>query len=240
MKNSPDNIKFEIFHMPPENTNSVLVSSGDECVIFDAWGRTDDWVHLLKKRNFKLRAIYATHGHSDHISAAPELATKFDVPWYLNSGDHDLIWWGNPLLDYFGIPQIACNCKRPLQLTSGHHTILPGIDTDVILTPGHSQGGVIFYFHKFDILLMGDTLFQDNVGNYTFPGGNLDDLQKSIGKIYTLNLPDETYVVHGHGPDTTIGILKQRNPYFHSYQHCSGCCHDHCHDDCCCNHKKHR
>lgn len=94
--------KFEILHMPPENTNSVLVSFGDDAIIFDPWGRADAWEKLLESRGLRLRAIYATHGHSDHISAAPMLAEKYDVPWYMNHGDNDLIMWGNPLLDFLG------------------------------------------------------------------------------------------------------------------------------------------
>ena len=65
-----------------------------------------------------------------------------------------------------------------------------------------------------NILLIGDTLFQDNVGRFDFPGGNKDKLFESIHNLYAKNLDDGTYVVHGHGMDTTIGWLKQHNPFF--------------------------
>ena len=66
--------QFEVLHMPPENTNSLLVTVGKEAVIFDAWGNAVDWEKLLESRGLRLRAIYSTHGHGDHISAAPFLA----------------------------------------------------------------------------------------------------------------------------------------------------------------------
>ena len=62
--------------------------------------------------------------------------------------------------------------------------------------------------------MTGDTLFADSYGRYDFPGGNYDELMQSIRNLYNLDLDDETYVVHGHGMDTTIGWLKKHNPYF--------------------------
>lgn len=209
----PEN-KFEILHMPPENTNSVLVSSGDACVIFDAWGRADDWTRLLESRGLHLRAIYSTHGHPDHISAAPCLAKKYNVPWYLNRADWGLIGWGNELLDFFGIPHICAHCASPVDLPAGDYDVLPGVRMTAVSVPGHSAGGMAFYFPDFQILLTGDTLFRDGFGRYDFPTGNANALQESIRKIHNMRLADETYVVHGHGVDSTIGGLKDSNPYF--------------------------
>lgn len=234
-------VKFEILHMPPQNTNSVLVASGTECVIFDAWGRAADWEKLLSSRGLNLRAIYSTHGHPDHISAAQELADKYGAPWYLNKGDWDLIGWGNELLDFFEIPHIDSAVARPTDLTPGRHEILPGVFMDAIATPGHSAGGMAFYFPEYQILLTGDTLFRDSFGRYDFPGGDRTALGHSIAALYDLNLPDETYVVHGHGLDSTIAMLKRHNPNFkpmhsccnsHEHHHNGNCT---CHDDCCCH-----
>ena len=207
---------FEILRMPPENTNSVLVSVGDDAVIFDPWGHADAWSKLLESRGLNLRAIYATHGHSDHISAAPALAEKYNIQWFLNHADHDLVLWGNPLLDFFQIPHIEPDYRRPSDIAGGHTDILPGVSMDVIETPGHSAGGLSYYFPDFGILLTGDTLFRDSVGRCDLPGGDESVLRQSVAKIYAMNLPDEIYVVHGHGLDSTIGILKKQNPFFKS------------------------
>ena len=60
---------FEVLHMEPQNTNSVLVVVGNDAVIFDAWGLASDWEKLLTARGLRLRAAYTTHGHADHFSA---------------------------------------------------------------------------------------------------------------------------------------------------------------------------
>lgn len=206
--------KFEVLHMPPENTNSVLVSVGGDAVIFDAWGNAIDWEKLLETRGLRLRAIYSTHGHGDHISAAPTLAEKYDVPWYMNSEDNVLIGWSNGLLKYFGLPLIEGNYRQPTDIEAGVIEVLPGISVDVIEMPGHTPGGVAYYFPDFGILLTGDTLFRDGIGRYDLPGGDVNALLQSVAKLYEMNFPDETFVVHGHGIDSTIGVLKKENSYF--------------------------
>ena len=127
-----NDVKFEVLRMPPENTNSVLISLGTDAVIFDAWGRAKDWERVLIERGLNLRAIYSTHGHPDHISAAPALARAFNVDWYLNANDNYLIGWGNELLDMFGIPHIPANYKKPLNLSAGTMEILPDIDMEIM------------------------------------------------------------------------------------------------------------
>ena len=214
MPQNNDMPNFEILHMPPENTNSVLVTRGNDAVIFDAWGRVADWEKLLTARGLRLRAIYSTHGHGDHIAAAPMLAEKYNIPWFLNSEDDVLISWSNNLLKYFGLPEIENDYRRPTDLESGTIEILPGVFADVIESPGHTPGGVMYYFPEFGILLTGDTLFRDSCGRYDLPGGDANALMQSISKLYEMNLPDETYVVHGHGVDSTIGMMKTENPYF--------------------------
>lgn len=207
-------VKFELLRMPPENTVSVLVSVGNDAVIFDAWGRADDWVKVLSERGLKLRAIYATHGHPDHIAAAPALAKKFDVDWFLSEKDNFLIGWGNGLLDMFNIPHIDNDYKKTKNIPLGTIEILPGIDMKVMESPGHTPGGLMFYFPKYNILLVGDTLFADSVGRCDLPGGDMVALKQSVHNLYNMNLDDATYVVHGHGMNTTIEYLKKHNNFF--------------------------
>lgn len=209
-----NDVKFEVLHLPPTNTNSVLVSSGQDAVIFDAWGNAKDWEKVLLERGLKLRAIYATHGHPDHISATPSLSKAFNVDWYMNTSDNYLIGWGNELLDMFGIPHIHADCKQPINISAGNIDILPDVNMEIIESPGHTPGGLMFYFPKYEILLTGDTLFADAIGRYDFPGGSYDNLIQSIHNLYEMDLNDGTYVVHGHGIDSTIGGLKKHNPFF--------------------------
>ena len=207
-------VKFEVLHLPPTNTNSLLVSCGTDAVIFDAWGKPKDWERVLLERGLKLRAIYSTHGHPDHISAAPALARAFNVDWYLNKNDEYLIGWGNELLDMFGIPHIHSDYKTPIHISAGNIEILPAVNMDVIESPGHTPGGLMFYFPKYKILMTGDTIFRDGVGRTDFPGGNADELRQSVSNLYEMDLDDDVYVVHGHGIDTTIEWLKKHNGFF--------------------------
>lgn len=194
--------------MPPENTNSVLVSSGGDCVIFDAWGRADDWEKLLKQRGLNLRAIYSTHGHSDHISAAPELARAHNVPWFMNTADVPLILWGNGILDFWELPRIPDDFTPPCDLTAGRVKILDDIEMEIIASPGHSLGGVMFYFPEYKILMTGDTIFHDGVGRTDLPGGDDAMLHKSVANLIKMDLPDDSYVVHGHGSDSLMHDIK--------------------------------
>jgi len=207
-------VKFEVLHLPPTNTNSVLVSNGTDAVVFDAWGKAADWEKVLLERGLKLRAIYSTHGHPDHISAAPALARAFNIDWFLNDKDNYLIGWGNELLDMFGIPHIHKDFKKPVNISKGKLEILPGIEMDVLESPGHTPGGLMFYFPEYKILLTGDTLFAQSFGRFDFPGGSQQQIFESIHKLYEMNLEDGVYVVHGHGMDTTVDWLKKNNPFF--------------------------
>ncbi|MDE6478212.1 MAG: MBL fold metallo-hydrolase [Alphaproteobacteria bacterium] len=206
--------EFDVIHMPPENTNSVLVSMGGDCVIFDAWGRADDWVRLLDERGLRLRAIYTTHGHPDHFSAAPFLAAHYNVPWFLATPDDEIIPWGNSLLDYFGLPHVTDDNVAPTPLVGREIAVLPELIAAVVPAPGHSPGGVMFHFAGEKVLISGDTIFADSVGRWDLPGGDLNTLRTSIARVAAMNLPDDTRVIHGHGPDSTIGGLRRYNPYF--------------------------
>jgi glyoxylase-like metal-dependent hydrolase (beta-lactamase superfamily II) len=99
-----------------------------------------EWTRIIDEHGLKLRAIYATHGHPDHISAAPMLAKQYNVPWYLHSGDFRIVGWGNDLLTYFGLPQITVDDVRPTLLDVQDTTVLPGVTMKIIETPGHTPG----------------------------------------------------------------------------------------------------
>ena len=216
MQQKLQNSKFELIEMHPKNTQSVIVSVGMNCVVFDPWGHADDWIEKLDTRGLKLQAIYATHGHPDHIACAPKLAAHYGVPWFLHGGDFRLVGSGNGLLEYFNLPPIDVNDIHPTLLKIKKTEILPNLLMDVIETPGHTPGGVAYNFPNEKLMIIGDTLFQDSIGRYDLPGGNEKMLMQSIKNLYNLNLSDDTEIVHGHGMATNIKYLKENNPYFHN------------------------
>ncbi len=208
-----NNIQFELLQMSPRFTNSVLVHDGDDCVIFDAWGRADDWLKLLGTRNLKLTAIYSTHGHPDHISAAPDLVDDTGCKWFLNGLDFDLYAWGDDLLIQFGLPPMTRGIM-PISLPENPIQIFPNVNMQIIQMPGHTPGGVAFYFPDNKICLTGDSIFADGIGRTDLPGGDFTQLMQSISNFYNLNLPNDTVVVPGHGNITTVSELKTINPWF--------------------------
>lgn len=203
--------KIEIIKMMPEFTNSVLITKDGLAVIFDPWGRGEDWLKLLDERGLKLHSIYCTHGHFDHISAVAGLP---NVPWHLHPEDVNLLEWSNQILQQYDAPRIDTEKFPPQPISVGEIEILPDVHMNAIHCPGHSRGGMAFYFGNENTLLIGDTLFQDSIGRYDLPGANMQQLNESVTKIYNMNFPDDTIVIHGHGPETTIGWLKENNRFF--------------------------
>lgn len=233
--------KFEIITMEPQNTNSVLMVSGSDAVIFDAWGRAEDWRQLLDERHLRLRAIYSTHGHGDHIAAAAALAAHYQVPWFLNPADNSLIEWSRDLLEYFHLPAIESDDVSPTPIQPGQIDI-QGNPCVVIAAPGHSAGGMAYYFPDAGILIIGDTLFANGVGRCDLPGGDVAALQATISTLLAMNLPDETFVIPGHGIAVTWGEMRHANPCLKPHHcgagHC-GCGSNHAggtcgHGDGCC------
>ena len=210
---NPKNLKIELFNMAPEFTNSVLVSYGDKCIIFDAWGRARDWLGVLRNRKLDLMAIYSTHGHPDHIAAAPDLVLETGAKWFLNEKDFDLIGWGDDLLNEFGLKSLTRGVM-PDALQYGNINIFDNVEMNVIACPGHTRGGVSFYVPDLDVCIVGDTLFADSVGRTDLPGGDIHKLKESISNFYKLNLPNETVVIPGHDRITTIAKLKIENPFY--------------------------
>jgi glyoxylase-like metal-dependent hydrolase (beta-lactamase superfamily II) len=140
----------------------------------------------------RVNAILCTHGHNDHIDAAPELADLTGAPIWLHPADAAL--WG-----------MAHPVRQPdAELHGGQVLTIGGIDLQVLHTPGHSPGGVCFYAPALGAVFSGDTLFAGGPGA---TGRSFSDFPTIIDSIShkLLNLPAETVVHPGHGDDTTIG-----------------------------------
>jgi len=163
----------------------------------------------MEKMGLKAGVVVLTHAHCDHVSAVNEILAKYPVPVYLDAGDADFAF--SPLN---ALPPYR-STRRPAMLVTdkkdGDTIACGGLSARLFHTPGHTPGGWCLYFEKDRLLVSGDTLFAGSVGRTDFPGGSWEELEKSLLKLK--ELPDDTRVICGHGPVTTIGAEKRNNPY---------------------------
>ncbi|SDO85003.1 Glyoxylase, beta-lactamase superfamily II [Nakamurella panacisegetis] len=172
------------------DNNVWLIGDDDEVLVIDAAHDASAIADAIGPR--RLVAILSTHGHDDHIDAAPELATLTGSPILLHPADAHL--WGQKHPD-----------RRPdVDLTDGQVIVVAGIEGTVMHTPGHAPGAVCVYFPALGAVFSGDTLFNGGPGA---TGRSFSDFPTIIESIRSrlLTLPAETVVHTGHGDDTSIG-----------------------------------
>jgi len=159
---------------------------------------------------FEPVCILATHGHLDHVGQVGFIRNEFNIPFFMNKKDEFLI--DNDIFPGFAEMIDAYPCPKPDKDLKENDIIEIGKKRlKVLETPGHTPGGVCFFDEENKILISGDTLFKGSVGRTDLPGGNMEQLLKSLKKL--VKLPDDTIVYPGHGPTTTIGEEKKTNPY---------------------------
>lgn len=158
---------------------------------------------LLEKKGLEPEAILLTHAHFDHITGVKELQRLFPkLPVYVHP--EDAVMFGHP---FNQMPGEYDSIGTPANIRDVNTLEI----AEVIHTPGHTPGGMCYYFPADKLLLSGDTLFAGSIGRTDFPGGSMSKMTASLKKLMTL--PDDTLVIPGHGSHTTIGQEKVSNPY---------------------------
>jgi len=201
------------------NCYLVAPAPGEECVIIDPGQDAERGIEELLDR-FKLKpiAVLLTHGHIDHMwSVAPVCGAK-GVPAYVHPDDRDLLSDPGKGLSLMAKQQFmgGMTFSEPddvRALEDGAIVPLAGLDFTIGHTPGHTPGSVTFRSgaEDLDALFTGDLLFAGSIGRTDLPGGDHQQILHSLAR--TLTLPDETIVLPGHGPQTTIGAERQTNPF---------------------------
>ncbi len=195
-------------------TNAYLVfdEETNRAMIIDPAAEADVLIKALDKYGLSLQKIVLTHGHADHIGALNGLREKFpEVPVYMHEEDAEYLT--NPALNLsaYQAEKIVCE-PADFYLKPGEKVSLDDITLEVLHTPGHTPGSISLYAKDYDIVFSGDALFNGSVGRTDFPGGSMEVLLQGI-REELLPLPEETIVLSGHGPSTTIGEEKQWNPF---------------------------
>ena len=205
-------MKIDILPVAPLGANCVLLSDDSkDLIIVDPGGEIDKITQYIEAGQLIPRMILLTHGHFDHISAAHDLHIKYKAPVSIHKADENLLTRGPDSARYFGLPPFSVP-KADSYLEDGQEIAFGDAVIKVLHTPGHSAGSVSFYIPAKNMVLTGDTLFNEGIGRTDFQGSNPHAILDSIRlKLYSLN--DNTVVYPGHGPATNIGHEKEYNPY---------------------------
>lgn len=180
-----------------------------EAVVIDPGDEADRILMELAKAELKVTYIINTHGHFDHVGANKKLKEVTGAVLAIHPDDAPMLSELSRSAATFGLA--AENSPAPdLLLKNADEITFGNITLQVIHTPGHSRGGVCLYTKGH--LFAGDTLFAGSIGRTDLPGGDYDTLIASI-KEKLLNLPDDTVVYTGHGPETTLMNEKRMNPF---------------------------
>jgi hydroxyacylglutathione hydrolase len=204
---------FETFPVGPLQCNCTILGDEQaaEAIVIDPGDEIGRIHRRLTELGLKLKQILITHGHIDHVGGALKLKRLTGAPILLNENDLPLLKMMDEQADWLGIatPETA---PPDAGLTDGQRVGLEAYPAQVIHTPGHTQGSVCLHFAPMKLLIAGDTLFAGSIGRTDLPGGDSEQIIDSI-QSRILALPDETKVLPGHGPGTTIGSERRTNPF---------------------------
>jgi hydroxyacylglutathione hydrolase len=193
------------------NCYVVAPAPAAECVIIDPGQDAEPGIEeILARHRLKPIAVLLTHGHIDHVwSVAPVCGAK-NVPAYIHPDDRELLTDPAKGIGQQIAPGLTFTEPDDVrELTDGTLIALAGLEFTVSHTPGHTRGSVTFGGQE--TLFSGDLLFAGSIGRTDLPGG--DDAQMRDSLARTMLLPDETIVLPGHGPRTTIGEERATNPF---------------------------
>lgn len=209
------------------NCYVIAPAAGEECVIVDPGiGVLDGIDNAVRDHRLRPAAVLLTHGHLDHVYSVTPVCGFRGIAAYVHGDDRyrlaDPLALLDPMLvamleQQFGQKARWTEPEDILPLTDGAELPLAGLQVRVDHAPGHTEGSVLFRLPGVgnglaEMCLSGDVLFAGSIGRTDLPGGNHAAMLKSLaGKI--LPLPDETVVLPGHGPATTIGAERRNNPF---------------------------
>jgi hydroxyacylglutathione hydrolase len=209
-------LRIKSFEFSPIQENTyILYNDFNDCIIIDPGcyfdAEKEEMVAFITKNNLVPKLLLNTHCHLDHVFGNKMIAEKYGLTLHLHENEKPVLAYAPTSGLMYNIP--FDNYEGEFILLNDGDNISLGEDVlEVLLTPGHSPGSVSFYCAKDKFVIGGDVLFKNSIGRTDLPGGNHEQLIKSIQtKLFVL--PEETVVHSGHGLSTTIGFEKRNNPY---------------------------
>jgi glyoxylase-like metal-dependent hydrolase (beta-lactamase superfamily II) len=206
----------EILHVGPLQCACSVI--GDEttrkAIVVDPGDDIEQVLALIQKHKLTVEQIVITHAHIDHVGGAMKLRAATGAPILMNQDDYALLQTLEAQAAWLGMKSPGA-VAIDQTIGSSDSLTIGTIVADVFHTPGHTEGSICLYFPPEKKLLAGDTLFSGSVGRTDLPGGSFDKIIRSI-RDQLLPLPDDTIVIPGHGPATTIGRERRSNPFLAS------------------------
>jgi hydroxyacylglutathione hydrolase len=198
----------------PVQTNTYLVAdpASREVVVIDPAWDGERIARQASQRGWSIRQLWLTHAHFDHLAGAAGIAKQVTPapPVALHSKDFAL-WSLNGGAAMFGM-HVDPGPRPSIQLEAGQVLQIGSLRFEVLHVPGHTPGHVIFYSAAEKVVFCGDAIFAGSIGRTDLPGGDYHQLLESIHS-QILSLPEETRLLSGHGPVTTVGQEKRTNPF---------------------------
>ena len=199
----------------PNNVYLLGDTATSDAVVIDPSYEGQAVLDRAEEKGWTLRGVWLTHGHFDHLAGAGVIANAFTTPLTVGLHLADLAWYAQEGgATQFGmtisdLPKISFYFEPGMQL--GLHTGQAPV-AEVRHAPGHSAGHVMFYVPSLDALLCGDVIFFQGIGRTDLEDGDLYTLLESI-RTQVLSLPDETRLLPGHGPESSVGYERAHNPF---------------------------
>ncbi|MFB5662030.1 MBL fold metallo-hydrolase [Alteribacillus sp. HJP-4] len=201
----------------PLQTNCYILYDVDKAVVFDPGGDAHILERWLAEKQLKPIAIVLTHAHFDHIGAVQELREKWGISVFLHENEKG--WLTDPSKNgsalFLGNEAITA-AEADEWITGEEMLHIGPFEFKIYETPGHSPGSVSFYHKGTSTIFSGDVLFYGGIGRTDLPGGNHEQLIRSIHDKL-LSLPEDTAVACGHGPVTTIEDEMNSNPFLNGF-----------------------
>lgn len=201
-------------------TNCYLIGDSEtgECIMIDPVDEPETLLKAIADHGWTLKLVLATHGHFDHILASKAVIEATGVPFYIHHADLPFV----ETLSERGLRFVGHrwpDAAKPTRLLTDEQEIIEvgKIKLYTLFTPGHAPGHIAYYWPDERVVFSGDALFKGTIGRTDIPGSDFDTLMRSIfDKLLTL--PDDTWVLPGHGTPTVISAEKESNPFIVGYE----------------------